>query len=331
MSYILSENFRNIDKASVQGIARIAGVSLNVTKRDTMFASGVLRLADGTEFGFKCWDEGLSKTIYETYSKRQKDFIVNLTGTENLYNGVVSVIISSFSEVNLTEELVSAFNKIPIELLEERKELHKRFIAQLKENVTDKGLGLLKTLLFDDKELFNRFTLEYAAVGKHDATPIGLLRHTTKMLEILDLLFKQHKGFKLNEMGKDLVFIGLVLHDIGKTKEYNEGVLTDKVYVGHRVLGAEWLFVNKGLICDIYDEDFYYELMSIIVQHHGKWEERPRTVYSYLIHLIDMFDTQITMFGETMARSYKLPSMSSNDSDLPFSLKIEPKYVNMVE
>ena len=84
--------------------------------------------------------------------------------------------------------------------------------------------------------------------------------------------------------GQDLVYIGLLIHDIGKTLEYQDGEVTKLAKVTHRGLGIEIAVLNKELFLKYYPEDFYYEIIAIINQHHGVFEEKPHSVFSYLVH-----------------------------------------------
>src|SRR5690606_9922829 len=124
------------------------------------------------------------------------------------------------------------------------------------------------------------------------------LHHTTKMLEITDLVMQQQGNFSQESDNIDLIYIGVLLHDIGKTLELKDGVYTDISIATHRFLGAEVLFSYKESIVSKYSELWYYNLVSILTQHHGKYEEKPRTVFSYIIHLVDNFDTQLTIMKE---------------------------------
>lgn len=103
----------------------------------------------------------------------------------------------------------------------------------------------------------------------HDASPVEFLNHTVKMLEVLELSMKQHDYYaKLNEDAKDLIFLGLLLHDDAKVKEYNDVTPTQLSKVTHRFQRTEITVLNKELYLKYYPEDFYYETIAIINQHH---------------------------------------------------------------
>ena len=60
-----------------------------------------------------------------------------------------------------------------------------------------------------------------------------------KCLNLLALVMDQHNNFNLTREGQDLVYIGLLIHDIGKTLEYQDGEVTKLAKVTHRGLGIE--------------------------------------------------------------------------------------------
>ena len=39
---------------------------------------------------------------------------------------------------------------------------------------------------------------------------------------------------------------------------------------------------------------FYRELQAIILEHHGEFGERPKTIYAYLVHVIDLLDSRVS-------------------------------------
>lgn len=176
------------------------------------------------------------------------------------------------------------------------RELNGKVNQILRNRVTPDALLVVGAILKGD--IANRFASEFAGMHMHDAEPVGLLHHTTKMMEILDLVMFQHKNFGLDSNGVDLMYTGVLLHDIGKILELKNGLYTDIAIATHRFLGAEMIMEHKNFIIEKYDTLFYYNLISIITQHHGQYEERPRTIYSYIIHLIDNLEAQMTIIDE---------------------------------
>ena len=93
---------------------------------------------------------------------------------------------------------------------------------------------------------------------------------------------------------RDLVILGLVVHDFGKILELKNGAYTEISIVPHTYLGIEIISKYKDLIEETYNEMFYRELQAIILEHHGEFGERPKTVYAYLVHVIDLLDSRVS-------------------------------------
>lgn len=188
----------------------------------------------------------------------------------------------------------------------------KEFYALLKAELSPNGFELFKKIY---NRIRKEFRSEYAAVKIHDAYRGGLLAHTLKMLKVLQFIWETYPNIREN-MNKDLVFIGLAVHDMGKIMEYNNGTRTDIAFATHNFLGQEILFefkediiegfevtmkpVNDIQFIEPFGADFYYRLQAIIQQHHGEFGEPCHTVESYLVHLVDMFESRIEILEESL-------------------------------
>ena len=45
---------------------------------------------------------------------------------------------------------------------------------------------------------------------------------------------------------------------------------------------------------------WYYNLISILLQHHDEWGEPCKTVYAKLVNLVDDLDAKLTSISEAM-------------------------------
>jgi len=164
------------------------------------------------------------------------------------------------------------------------------FIELVNTLLSQRGVSML-VALFDAEGLYDRFKQEFAGTKMHDAQIGGLMHHTVKMLKLAETLVKNDS--RLEEYS-DLIYLGVILHDIGKLQEYELGVRTQHSFVTHRVFGVELLAKYKKDIVDIYDETFYYHLLAIIQGHHGIYGEPPKTVWALIVHYLDMMDSLTT-------------------------------------
>ena len=94
--------------------------------------------------------------------------------------------------------------------------------------------------------------------------------------------------------------ISLALHDVGKIYEMHDGVYQKYSFLTHRGLGLEHLLQYKKLIVDLYDEEFFYMICSVLLQHHGEYGENPRTVYAMIVHMIDDLEAQLTTIDDLL-------------------------------
>ena len=145
------------------------------------------------------------------------------------------------------------------------------------------------------EKLFTKFKVEQAAHSVHDALRGGLLNHTLKMCKIMLTLIDNDKRL---ETYKNDLMLGVILHDIGKTMEYNIGEKTNIGFVTHHVLGVELIAKVKDMIIPLIGEDSYYRLLSVIQGHHGEYGDRPTSIYAYIVHLVDMLDSKTTSIAE---------------------------------
>ena len=64
---------------------------------------------------------------------------------------------------------------------------------------------------------------------------------------------------------------------------------------------------------------FYLELVAIISQHHGEFGERPKTVYSYLVHVVDLLDSRVSGLQKKLDEDGTLGTYYFDDFRLAFN------------
>jgi len=118
-------------------------------------------------------------------------------------------------------------------------------------------------------ELGEVFKVCPAAVSMHHAYRSGLLEHTVHVARAGVALLPLYP-----EVNGDLAIAGVILHDVGKTIEY-EGDLSIKrsrtgILQGHVVLG--YRIARKAAMQNKLDEDMLERLEHIILSHQGELE-----------------------------------------------------------
>ena len=168
-------------------------------------------------------------------------------------------------------------------------------------------------------EIGEQFRWSPAAVAMHHAYRHGLLEHTTHMARACRALLPIYP-----EVDADLAMAGILLHDTGKTIEY-EGTLATKrsrrgILQGHVVLGYQ--LVRKAGLKSKLDAERLERLEHIILSHQGEPEwgaavyaAAPEAVF---VSMIDNLDAKMGMVQRALRQAHaddefseRLPGLSS--------------------
>jgi 3'-5' exoribonuclease len=146
------------------------------------------------------------------------------------------------------------------------------------------------------EEVGDAFRTAPAATMMHHAYRHGLLEHTLHMAKAAKALLALY-----TEVDPDLAMAGILLHDAGKTIEY-EGPLAAKrgrrgILHGHVVLGYQ--LVRKGALKAKLDPERAERLEHIILSHQGKLEWGAATMAAtpeaVFVSMIDNLDAKMGM------------------------------------
>lgn len=234
---------------------------------------------------FKIWDEKLVEAVAVAGLEGKA---IRITGSVTSYMQKMELKIDKVDVEGMADFPVKAFLKTA-----DVAEIYKDFVELVQREVEPKGITLLNHI-FKNEGIWGRFKEEFAGSKMHDALVGGLMNHTTKMLKIAKTIVENEPRIKEQENFKDLLMLGVILHDIGKVKEMHMGVYQENSFVTHRTQGMEMLMKYKEEVVEAYDETFYYQILSVIQGHHGDFGDKPTTLVAYLVHLIDMVDAMTT-------------------------------------
>lgn len=162
----------------------------------------------------------------------------------------------------------------------------------------DKIKTLASYLYYNNKD---KFCIYPAATKFHHAYIGGLLYHTYRMLLNAENICKIY-----DYLDTDLVYSGIILHDIAKVYEFSGPIksqyTTKGLLLGHIVLGV-LMVDNAASVNQITGEEVML-LEHIILSHHGIPEfgspKRPMLPEAVVVNMIDDMDSKLTVVGESM-------------------------------
>lgn len=267
---------------------------------------GVL-YCEGATLKLKVWD---MMTVDSLMKIGVSGKAVTVSGNVTEYNNALQLVASKVS-INTT---LTKLDFLKTEGVEENKT---EFFNFINTKISQPYISAL-LCVFNQAGVLNLFCAEFAGAKMHDAKVGGLLHHTLKMLRLADTLIQNDERL---QPYSDIILSGILLHDIGKIKEMNLGTYTPNSFVTHRLLGVEMLAKEKDAIVGLIGETNYYHLQAIIQGHHGQWGEAPKTVWAYVVHLIDMLESATTgIMDKLERREYAeengIKKVYANDSNL---------------
>lgn len=276
---------------SVKGIVLIKQYTKRQTKTGKDYVEG--QLMNGVSVPFKSWSGSLAltKLLSEDYS----NIPTLVSGTWDEYQGSLSIVV---------DDVCAAEGYSPMDFMESPYDLDsyaQALISLCEKNLSAKGMALANAFVFNNSKVFDSFKVEFAAMSHHDNCKGGLMVHTYKALCLMSWILRTYPQltFDGSDSGnsvdrKDLLILGTLIHDIGKIDEMHYGVYQPNSAISHRILGLDYLFALKNEIIASYDEKWYRDLQSIIVEHHDEWADPCRTVVAYVVNKVDVLDAQLT-------------------------------------
>lgn len=165
-------------------------------------------------------------------------------------------------------------------------------------NLQNDKLKKLLTKIFEDSDLKSKYIDCPSSIGQHHSYKHGNLEHTISMIRIL----KELENFYNRNINLDidLIYTGIILHDIGKIKEFSiNNNLPIRIIgmglIGHIHLGANLVlkFIKE---IDEFPKDLKNRILHLILSHHGKKEwgspVEPQFLEAEVLHYLDMIDSR---------------------------------------
>ncbi|MFK7884019.1 MAG: 3'-5' exoribonuclease YhaM family protein [Phycisphaerales bacterium] len=230
-----------------------------------------------------------------TFARLSSEAFVHIEGETQAYQGELQIIIHRIDPVDPTpeqlRELIPASKRDPQEMFAE--------VKALLDSLEHPAMQALAKTYLDDEHLMDAFRTAPAAAKLHHAYLGGLLEHTLTLMQIADRIAPLYP-----RINRDIVIMGLFLHDLGKTRElvYDRsfGYSDRGELIGHLVEGAIMLhdkaqqtMREQGVRLPA---GVLTVLQHIIISHHEKPEfgacKIPSSPEAVMVSLIDNLDAK---------------------------------------
>lgn len=150
-----------------------------------------------------------------------------------------------------------------------------------------------------DKAFIKEFKQHSAAKTVHHAFYGGILEHTLGMLRMAEFVANSYPV-----LNRELLYCGVMFHDMGKLKELSDFPIVDYTdegnLIGHIIIGVEWL-TEKIRGIEGFPKALENQLKHMIIAHHGELAygspKKPELIEAVALHYIDNIDAKIKTFS----------------------------------
>ena len=280
----------------IQGVYAVQNLQLGMTKNGKPFLKMLIADKTGRTPG-RMWS-----ATEELFESLPTDGFVYLEGQTQPYQGEMQIIVNRIETHQPTEKEL-------MELLPATKhDVDEMFgqVLRLLQSIENPALKCLVDRYLEDGELMQAFCQAPAAQTLHHAYLGGLLEHTLSLMTLADQIVGHYEY-----LSRDIVLMGLFLHDLGKCSELSWlegfGYTTDGQLVGH--IGRGVVMLNEK--CKACEDEELGEaavkvpaalrqvLEHIILSHHGVPEfgalKLPATPEAIFISNLDNLDAKMNM------------------------------------
>lgn len=189
-------------------------------------------------------------------------------------------------------------------------------------------LRVLAQCFLNDEQLINDLCTAPAGVKAHHAYHGGLIEHVVSMAEVADRLCSHYR-----ELDRDLLLLGVLLHDLGKIRELSwdptlaytdEGQLLGHMNIAIEILNEKLMQARGEMGGHDFEPEVVLRLKHMILSHHGALEfgspRLPMTPEAIVLHYIDNIDAKLHEFTRAIE-----DDMNKDAAWTPYNPRIERK------
>ncbi len=276
----------------MHGVYALVNPQVGTTRTGDPFLKCLLRDSTGEAIG-RMWrfDPSTMADITATG-------FVRVEGAQEMYQDKLQIKIGEiWSHEPSAEELVEL-------LPSTRKNIDEMFaeVITLIQSLDHPAAKALASAYLDDIKLMQDFKVAPAAMTIHHAWIGGLLEHTLQLMKLADGMLVNYP-----RLNRDIVLIGLFIHDMGKVEElrWDRGFeyTREGNLIGHIARGAMWLEgkakVAEKSLGEPLPDGFLTVMQHIVLSHHGQLEhgaaKLPSTPEAIFVSQLDNLDAQTQM------------------------------------
>lgn len=236
--------------------------------------------------------------VWENADEANEDMlneeVVKLDGEVEHYGGRLQVRVLRVRSAEPDEydirDMLPASQRDPQEMIEQ--------LNYSLGQITNPHLSALVGYFFGDKNFLRQYTEAPAAKQVHHAYLHGLLEHTLELLTLSNTILELYPA-----IDPDLLLTGILLHDIGKLREYTWDLNIDYTaegrLMGHIIMTDEMISAAIQTLPD-FPPELTLRLRHMLLSHHGRYEwgspRRPKTLEAIALHHLDNLSAQINRF-----------------------------------
>ena len=244
---------------------------------------------------------------------------VKAKGSIGIYNNRLQMIIQRIKK--LSEDEVNPADYLPSSG-EDPEAMFQR-LQEVISSIKNSHLRRLLEQIFGDDETARKFKLAPAAKGLHHIYLGGLLEHTLSVVDLCQMVCQHYQ-----ELNRDLLITGAILHDLGKIDElsYSRSFnYTDEGrLLGHILMQCQMVDKEMDKI-EGFPSELRLQLLHLLASHHGSYEfgspRRPKTLEALVLHYVDDMDAKVESMRQSISGH---PTLQGNWS--PFN-KILERYI----
>ncbi len=282
------------DGDAVDEVYLVTEKQLRANRNGNLYLQLELRDRSGS-MSARMWNAG--ENLFRSFESG--DFL-HVKGKVQLFQGALQMIVTHLERAEAEKlDLTDFLPHSEQDISEMWKHLRETLMR-----LSNPHLRALVECFLMDADFERGFCSAPAGIRNHHAYVGGLLEHVVTLLRGAEALVPLYPA-----LDRDLLLVGIFLHDAGKIRELSYhrsfGYSDEGQLVGHIVIGVEMLNEKVAQVSDLTGEPFPTELLlrlkHLIVSHHGTYEfgspRLPMTPEAIALHYLDNFDAKVHSFA----------------------------------